>query len=66
MHRSIGKSALIMLVLFCVACQENPTESGSKETKAKQKQENGEEGQHEGEGHANEITIAPTLVIDER
>lgn len=64
MNSSIWKYVFIMFVLSGVGCQESPTASSTEGTEAKHEQghdpdEHGEEDQHEGEAHSNDITIAP-------
>ncbi len=87
MNSSKWKFVLIVLVLSGVACQENPTAPSTEGTDAKQEQghepdaqghesdEHGGKGQHEGEEHSDEITVAPealkgqtfqTVVVERR
>ena len=71
MNSSLWKVVLIMFVLSGGGCQESPPGASTEGTASKQAQghepdehghesdEHPEEGQHEGEGHSEDITIAP-------
>jgi len=80
MNSSLWKVVLILFVLSGVACQESPTAPSTEVKDGNQEQghgpdEQGEEGQHESEGHSEDITIAPealegqafqTVVVERR